>query len=277
MIFVGIGFATGDLAQAAAKRTLVAHPVTWTIGTTSLTFTKIVCPTRSVCDAIGSNNRVAKSNDVERHWSDPAIRVSLVGTLDISSATATTCVATVDAGQLGKSPQPPRFLVTHNGNATWQLVAPPSGINGLGPVSCPDARHCVAIATTASDNGEVLHTSDGGSHWSVASKLSAPGVPALFCSSTQFCLRATGGYATTGPIPEVTAVSKNLGTTFASKSTLVSAEQISAMTCASSTHCIAVGSTFTQGVPSRGDGAAYASGTAGRSWTRVSLPKSIAR
>jgi photosystem II stability/assembly factor-like uncharacterized protein len=241
-----------------------------------LTFNKIVCPTSLICRAIGSDGPVAKSTDGGREWSDPALRVNIVDTLDISCPSASVCVVPVDAGVLGRSQQPPRFLVTHNGGATWTLIAPPKGVAGLGAISCADTQHCLAIGTAEDNSGEVLSSPDGGLDWQVASRFSTPGFPALYCKSETFCIRASGGYSESGPKPELTSISSDEGKTFTSGARLTGAEQISAITCASAHDCVAVGSTFTQGEPGPGEAAAYASTNGGRSWKRVALAKSLA-
>ena len=165
--------------------------------------------------------------------------------------------------------------MSHDGNRVWKLIAPPNDVTGLGPVSCPDSRHCLALATTANNSGEVLSSSDGALHWQIASRLGSPGFPALYCRSANWCIRAIGGYGENGPIPELTAISHDQGKSFSSMSTLLGAESISSITCATSLRCVAAGSTFTQGSPGPGEGAAYASTDGGKSWARVALPRSI--
>src|SRR5487761_2460982 len=142
-------FPPGASSESLPTLNRASTTVTWTIARSTLLFAKIVCPTSQICDAIGSDDRVARSSDGGQQWSDPALKVRIVSTLDISCPSPEVCVVSADAGILGQSPQPPRFLVSHDGNRVWKLIAPPNDVTGLGPVSCPDSRHCLALATTA--------------------------------------------------------------------------------------------------------------------------------
>ena len=271
---VAMGFSPG--ATASTRLISTRQPMSWTVSKSTLSFEKIVCPTDRVCFAIGPGDRVAESSNGTKSWIAPKLNVSIVATLDIACPSASSCIVPADAGVLGKSPQPPRFLVSHNGAKSWMLVTPPKDVTGLGAISCPDVKHCLAVATTTSNTGEMLASQDGGLSWVSASHFSAPGFSQLYCRSASWCLRASGGYSDSGPIREITSITTNEGRTFSGSSTLASAEQINSIACSHLRNCIAVGSTFTQGTPGPDEGAAYASTNSGRSWRRIALPRSVA-
>ncbi len=266
------GLATAPVAAAGGARTATGG---WKVVASSFSFTRVACPKSSVCVAIGTGDRVARTSDGGLHWTAPALPVAIVGALDLSCGSVSACVVTVDAGKLGAAPQPPRFLVTADAGLHWSLVAPPKAVTGLGSVSCATPSACVALATTASQRGLVLSSLDGGRHWSTVSSFAQPGFPAIRCVSATTCFRASGGYGPSGPIPEVVAVTFDGGRTFSRTATLRGAEQVNALSCPSANVCAVGGSTFTQGVPSPGEGAAYATSNGGRSWTRARLPDAL--
>lgn len=268
-----LGFAVPNSTMAASAGSNPGH---WSLRTSALNLTQVLCPSFALCLGVDSAATLEKSTDFGKTWSALTLGARIVSIIDLSCPTTSACVAAVDAGELGALPQPPRFLVERGNTSTWQLVAPPLEVTSLNSVTCATVLNCLATATTSSVSAEMLSSRDGGERWTAVSRFGAPGVPKVLCLDSSRCVRASGGYTSSGPIPEIATTTTNGGASFSHRFILQQAEGISALACPSRTDCIAAGSTFTQGMLSAGEGAAYVTTNAGVTWRRVPVPSSVA-
>ncbi|MDA8342693.1 MAG: sialidase family protein, partial [Actinomycetota bacterium] len=158
-------------------------------------------------------------------------------------------------------------------------LPPPTG--GLDAVSCPTTTDCVAVGANANGGGSILTTTDGGATWSdrVAPtvtfdingvQFSSRGyvLDGVSCSSTQACV-AVGTVSTRVSFFDVVDVSAAIltstdgGVTWTSQSVPNGVTQLAAVSCPSTTSCVAVGS------------AILTSTDGGVTWTSQSVPSGV--
>jgi photosystem II stability/assembly factor-like uncharacterized protein len=162
--------------------------------------------------------------------------------------------------------------VSTDGGQTWAPATVPAGVGVLQSADCPTATTCLAAGTTGTTvsdvvpaQGELLRSTDGGHTWTTATA-SPPSTAST--TSTSATSKATAG-AGTFPVDDVLGVacpsalvcalvgtkwngqpavatgavaeSRDGGATFAAASSAYIPLALSALSCPTSTGCIAVG------------------------------------
>jgi len=174
----------------------------------------------------------------------------------ISCADADHCVA-VGGVSLGGIIGPSNsVLITTDGGTNWEASTVSSVDGYLTSVSCSDVEHCWATASVGIVGASsVIATTDGGTSWTTL-PWSAPPLPAdrskpmtselnaITCTTTNDCLAVgEASYETTLTPPieteGVISTTSDGGQTWQSQ--LISANDISGISCATTDECIAVG------------------------------------
>jgi hypothetical protein len=197
----------------------------------------------------------------------------------ISCGDATHCVIVGVMQPAGlQGDEMPDFVVTSDGGTSWKGVAAPKGVVGLDSVSCATGTDCVAIGTLrgAKATPEAFSTTDAGATWSLASSSLGAGEALVSCQSATSCWLANGGYSDTGPLRVEMRHSSNLGRTWTTPGRAISPmEAVAGLACPTAAECVVVGSTISNVEPSAGDGDAWATGNAGETWARGTVPGSV--
>jgi photosystem II stability/assembly factor-like uncharacterized protein len=168
-------------------------------------------------------------------WSTQA-DFQLAPTLDsISCPTATQCVA----GGIGS------FERTTDGGSTWQTESLPPALGSIGQIaslSCPTTSSCVAI----DDVGQGLMSSDGGVTWQ-ASVLPLPGeLTAVSCvTGSSDCVAVDVDTSTS---TFASATTTDGGVTWQAGADISGIDDLSGVSCLTSTACIAVGNSAANGM-----------------------------
>jgi len=233
--------------------------------------TAISCPTSSSCFAVGrdesSNALVRQSIDGGNTWKTDALSGAGFTLTGVSCADARHCVA------VGQSSQ---AVVTTDGGSQWTTYDNVAGSDLLS-VACPEANSCWATAETGSGAvGPLLHSADGGATWtaqqwappeSLDGQLSHAVLQAISCPSTETCIAlGTAVYLSTiyGTLPDVTigyepheisvlATTNDGGTTWQVE--VPSAAFTPALSCPTTTSCVAGGSGTSYTITSSDQGA----------------------
>ena len=220
----------------------------------------ISCPSVSVCFAVGSNSSgnaiVEQTTNGGGQWVADTDGVAGLGLDAISCADADHCVA-VGGVSLGGIIGPSNaVLVTTDGGTNWEASTVSSVDGYLTSVSCSDVEHCWATAAVGIVGvSSVIVTTDGGTSWTTL-PWSAPPLPAdqskpmtselnaITCTTTNDCLAVgQASYETTLTPPieteGVISTTSDGGQTWQSQ--LISANDITGISCANADECVAVG------------------------------------
>lgn len=220
----------------------------------------ISCPTASVCFAAGSDSSgnavVEQTTDAGGQWVQDTNGVTGLGLNAISCADADHCVA-VGGVSLGGIIGPSNaVLVTTDGGASWDASTVSSVAGYLTSVSCADAEHCWATAAVGIVGAStVIATTDGATSWTTlpwsAPPLSAGrGGPmtsqlnAITCTTDSDCLavgQATYQTTLSPPMENEGVVSTTDDGGQSWQSQLITANDITGISCASADTCVAVG------------------------------------
>jgi photosystem II stability/assembly factor-like uncharacterized protein len=152
-------------------------------------------------------------------------------------ATPTTCVV-VGTGQNNTAV----IFVSTNSGHSWTKSAIPPGLYPLRAVTCPSAQVCIATgggqgSTVSATSSTALFSHDGGASWQRGTVPNGiAGLDRLSCPSPTFCLAIGGSFAANGFVGGVVASTGDGGATWTRLSDLA----LSAFTCNSLTHCVAI-------------------------------------
>jgi hypothetical protein len=220
----------------------------------------ISCPTSSTCFAVGSDSTgnaiVEQTTDAGGHWIADTNGVTGLGLDAISCPDPDHCVA-VGGVSLGGIISPSNaVLVTATAGETWEASTIPSVDGYLTSVSCPDVEHCWATAAVGIVGvSTVVATTNGGKSWTPL-PWSAPPPPAnesglmssqldaISCTTTLRCVVVgEASYQTAFPQSSETqgviSITGDGGQTWQSQ--LVSALDVTGISCPSTQDCVAVG------------------------------------
>jgi hypothetical protein len=152
-------------------------------------------------------------------------------------------------------------------SAKWTSTSVPPGVGSLNDVTCPSPTRCYAVGGMAylSGSGWIIASSNGGDTWTLLDSVPQSWFSAIACSTITSCVAVGGstgqGNASQVPLVVVTA---DGGQRWSSSTLPAEIGPASDVACASSTVCVAVGST----VARTADG--------GASWTPGSSPAGLA-
>jgi photosystem II stability/assembly factor-like uncharacterized protein len=236
----------------------------------------VSCPTTSDCFAVGANASgsaiVEQTTDGGGNWVPDTDGVTGLGLNAISCPDSEHCVA-VGGVSLGGIISPSNaVLVTTDGGATWQASSVTSVDGYLTSVSCPDAEHCWATAAVGIvGTSTVIVTADGGMSWTTLSWSAPPPagnqsglmssqLDAVTCPTTSECLavgEATYETMLTPPIADqgVISTTDDGGQTWQSQ--LVSANDVTGISCPNVQYCVAVAQSSAYQVVSTDGGATW--------------------
>ncbi len=226
----------------------------------------VSCAAPSDCVAVGTNRSltaaIITTASSGKHWANRRVPsgfgpvgISCVGASDV-------CVAVGRDGFEGA------ISISSDSGASWGSLTIPSGVSILNAVSCASTSDCVAVGQVDDADGVIVSTTDGGTSWT------ADTVPdgvfdlsGVSCASPSDCVAV--GYAIPGgdntPGVEIVLTTADGGTTWTSQLPPSDGGMLEAVSCASTTNCIAVGQTT--------DGAAILSSTdGGATWTSQVVP-----
>jgi photosystem II stability/assembly factor-like uncharacterized protein len=184
----------------------------------------------------------------------------------ISCPTVSTCMA---VGSTGAVPGAGIVLVTHNGGLTWVQAIVPTGAFVLPSVLCTSVVLCTAITSDGTNTWSARST-DFGQSWTREGAL-PPGFSNprdLFCTVAGTCLVAGYSPTSTGHGQGAIVISTDGGLTWAPATVPANLGVLQDATCATTTNCLAVGTTSTtvsDVVPATGQELTSTDG--GHTWT----------
>jgi len=193
----------------------------------------------------------------------------------VSCVSASNCTA---VGYYATSSSPGRTLVERWNGTKWSIIPSPNATGSIGSylnaVSCTAATSCAAVGYSYNSTAtKTLAARWNGTNWAVSASPNPSGDdPALFsvsCASATNCL-AVGNYTSTSG-SDATLAERWNGTKWsivASPTPKGSDSYLNAVSCASGTYCIAVGSTY----PATGPGRTLVERWNGSAWAIVSSP-----
>jgi hypothetical protein len=247
--------------------------------TGALDMPSVQCASASDCTAVvssGSSFATARTTDFGQTWqSEGSLPSGFSGDGDLWCSAAGTCLVAgyvpTTAGQ-GQG----AVALSTDGGQTWTSATVPAGVGVLRSAVCATATSCLAAGTTGTTvnavvpaHGELLHSTDGGHTWtttgpSSSSTGSTTSTPAKSTSTT----RASGAAAPL-PVDDVSGVacpsarvcalvgtkwsgqpvvatgavaeSRDGGAAFAVAPSAYIPLALSALSCPTSTGCVAVG------------------------------------
>ena len=128
------------------------------------------------------------------------------------------------------------ILATNNGGATWSRLTPPAGVGGLDGVACPTTNICLAVGDGSGDAGTIYTTTDGGTTWTASTPSAFAGgfATAVACSTARVC--EVAGTAIGAAILGTT----DGGTTWVSQHIKGQVQEISGISCPSTSTCEAI-------------------------------------
>ncbi len=136
-------------------------------------------------------------------------------------------------------------------------------------IACPAATTCVAVGQSASDQGAVLRSVDGGATWTTTAAPQAAGqLTSVACPTTSACV-AVGASTTFHP---AVYASDDGGLQWSAATVPPVLAPLTAVACASSAVCVAVGGAVG---PQGSVPAVLHSSDGGRTWTSGVLPPGI--
>ncbi len=239
----------------------------------------VSCASAARCWAVGSAGPdptpipatvIVATTDGGAKWSGEEVPPNLGPSLSgVSCPTARTCMA-VGSDAAGTD----LVLTTSDGGATWSQAAAPASATGMEAVTCLGIHMCIAIVT----NGTTLWSSrstDFGTTWQQAGNLPTPfvGAAGLECDVSGTCLVA--GYVPAGPGHGTGALALSVdgGQTWASATVPAGVGLLQSVACATSTSCLAAGTTSTtvsDVVPAKGELLQSVDG--GHTWSSAPVP-----
>jgi photosystem II stability/assembly factor-like uncharacterized protein len=155
---------------------------------------------------------------------------------------------------------------TTDGGALWSSRVVRAGIGGLEALACPSTHSCVAVGSVSSST-YALRSLDGGRSWTAqAIPPGVVGLSAVSCGSTSRCVavgfQQAPGSVDSGQLEGVIVGTTDGGATW-SKDTLPSGVgNLSGVSCASATQCLAVGD-----IPYSNQAISVATANGGVSWS----------
>jgi len=255
-------------------------PPTWsgpvTFDAAAVGASEVSCASPSFCVAVDGAPGVWSWNGSV--WT-PSPTLASGTVLDaVSCATTTSCLAVGSSSAAG---QLQTFAAAYDGSS-WSAApgfAPVPTVGGLLGVSCPTASFCVAVGDGVSAGGAdgALAETLTGATWSTAFPpvpASPPAAPpdyalhTVSCPGTTFC--AAAGQFTSGPNGE-SFVDVATGSTWTLAPTpgLAAGAELSSVSCATASSCVAVGESV---VPHGPPPAAVAETFDGSGWTADARP-----
>lgn len=193
---------------------------------------------------------------------------------------AVACVDNLRCWAVGETIPRDQVVVaaTTNGGATWRLEQTPKLYTSMSTafaIACPSAKDCVVVG-----EGD-MRTTNGGSSWQLSAITGMNPLAAISCGSTSDCVALSEG-PTAVPTTESSAVATTTdgGRSWVLRARLPSVGILRAVSCASTTDCVAVGEgytvTGTGQFPSTTPWAAiFGTTSGGVTWTRHPGPKVV--
>jgi hypothetical protein len=254
-------------------------------GSTGSHLNGVSCVSASSCKAVGYSSSASSPGRllIER-WNGTnwAIMASPVPTGSTGSyLNGVSCVAASNCTAVGyytTASSPGRTLVLRWNGTKWRIVGSPNATGSVGSylnsVSCTAATSCAAVGYSYnSTEMKTLAARWNGTSWSVLATPNPNGDdPDLFsvsCASATNCLAV--GYYTTSGGSDATLAERWNGTNWsivASPTPKGSDSYLNAVSCASGTYCVAVGSTY----PATGPGRTLVERWNGSGWAIVASP-----
>ncbi len=254
---VGVGQSNGIHALIETwdgrKWTRTPHPLH---GTTNA-FASVSCAAANRCMAVGSQyvqNKLRPLAEIwnGKRWTFTFSPIPISHLLGVSCPTADTCVAVGNYTEANVAAHAAAQLWTRD---HWSTISPPRlppNWNAvLHGVSCVSKVYCVAVGTVTPPSGatQALIETWNGTHWSIA-----PGPPAgalgrelrsVSCRSTTNCVAVgTSGSRTGANTTLITTWDGDRWSITPSENYQIRdyTNELNAVTCASATSCVAVGS-----------------------------------
>jgi hypothetical protein len=216
---------------------------TWSSGTqieSQYELISVSCPSSSFCVAVDKSGNAY--TDAGGTWSSPQPVTGAGGSLEsVSCPSSSFCVA---GGNLSSGAA---VAYTYTGG-TWSSGKQFGSAGGLASVSCPSSSFCAAVGVTTNSNsvnGYVYTYTDGA--WSSGKRLSSSGGPiSVSCPSSSFCA-AVGAtlISTPGGGTGNGFASTYTDGTWSSGEQVGSTNNLLAVSCPSSSFCIAAASNVT--------------------------------
>jgi photosystem II stability/assembly factor-like uncharacterized protein len=208
------------------------------------------CVSVNVCLVIGYAEGIARTTNGGRTWVMEKTPRRFDGINSVSCPTRSFCILGGTGTGSNSSVPPSADSVSQDAGATWSravVVAGPVRVQGgsidataLGALSCSSSRHCVGLigGTTATTffAGSPMVTSDGGRTWTRESRR----VGWADSCVGNFCISVGGDLQ---PLAADAFVSTDGGAHW-SPSSIRTRLIPTAVSCTSSTHCVAVGGNF---------------------------------
>lgn len=201
-------------------------------------FSSVSCSSGTNCVAVGSvygglfgnSDAIATSSDGGASWSLLSNPPNAYGLNSVSCDAAAVCVA------LGSDYASSGYILySADGGSTWSSTSPPANIQVLNAVSCPTGGTCVAVGQDTSGNGIALYSSDGGQTWTQATGDAGSNMYNAVSCVGAHCVM--GGYPGAGWLE----YSTDSGQTWTTGALPADYPTIFAMSCSTSTDCVAVG------------------------------------
>ncbi len=275
----GYGYANeiSDTRDGGAKWVVGALPV----GADALQ--GITCPTTTICYAVGSGNfanagTVAYTTNGGSTW-----ETQYLGS-GVTDLNAIACSSTVECMALGTSVSGGAAIATtSDGGATWKIQSAPEGSVDLTSVACPSLGRCTVVGSDRNGLGGIIDTTTtNGATWS--SDVIPDWLTSVSCPSTSNCTAV--GYPPVellGPPPSPGAAvwsTTDGGSTWKPESlspsgvgNLSGVYGLRAISCTSTTNCVAVG-TGPSG-PWASAGFVFQTSNGGMTWTLKSTVPEI--
>jgi photosystem II stability/assembly factor-like uncharacterized protein len=229
---------------------------TWTPATApanALTVTGDHCESPTDCTVIvsdGAVNRSAHSSDFGQSWQqEGSLPPSFIPGNDLACTPSGPCLV---AGYVPTSNGHGQgaVAVSGDGGQTWTPATVPAGLGVLQSAACLTTSVCLAAGTTTTTvsdivpaKGELLDSADGGHTWAPATgPLPVDDVYGIACPSTRLCAMVGTRWAGLPPVGTgAVAQSVDGGLTFRRSSSAYVPITLTALSCATTVRCIAVG------------------------------------
>ena len=229
---------------------------TWapaTSPTNALAVTSVACTSTSSCTAIVSDGTLtwsAHSDDFGGSWQQEGGLPTLF--LPANSLTCTASGSCLVAGYVptGNSHGEGAVALSTDGGNTWALATVPAGVGLLQSASCLTELECVVAGTTSTTvsdvvpaKGQVLLSADGGHTWQLSTQpVPVDEVFGVACPSAAQCaMVGTKWIGFPAVATGAVAQSVNRGVTFRASPTAYTPITLTALSCPTSSGCVAVG------------------------------------
>ena len=225
----------------------------------------VSCTSSTFCVAVGNNSNnsgvALTSTDGGSTWTQGSLPSAVINLNGVSCTSSTFCVAV--GGNYNNSGV---ALTSTDGGSTWTQSSLPSTVDVFYSVSCTSSTFCVAVGS-GSTGAAAFTSTDGGTIWirdSLPSTLYY--LNGVSCTSSTFCV-AVGNSSIYNKNYGlgVTLRSTDGGSAWTGGSNAPSANNVTSVSCTSSTFCVAVGEGSSGAV-------ALTSTNGGGIWTQGSLP-----